>query len=143
MATPSASSDGMANAPIDGHGSSSPDDPVAIRLREARRAKGWTQQLVADELHVSRRAVSEWETGVRQPFSHLPELAALYAVSTSFLLYGVEPSSVELHALRLEMTQLLESQGRVETAVEQLSERLVELAEQTAQALVELRQRLR
>ena len=94
-------------------------DELAGRLREARRAKGLTQQQVAVALHVSRRAVSEWETGARKPHVALPGLAALYDVTTTFLLYGVEPSSIELRRLaddvaatRADLAALAESTAR-------------------------------
>lgn len=100
MATPEA-----ADRDNDGDGDDDGNE-VGQRLRDARRAVGLTQQVVADRLKCSRRAVSEWETGVRQPHTALPELAALYGVSTSFLLYGVEPSSVELRELRADVAAL-------------------------------------
>jgi transcriptional regulator with XRE-family HTH domain len=96
-----------------------PDDPETVgqRLRESRRAIGLTQQQVADRLGVSRRAVSEWETDLRKPHVSIPALAALYGVSETFLLYGVEPASVELQQMRaaidvnteitVDLTQLL------------------------------------
>ena len=36
-------------------------------LREARQRKGITQQTVADQIFVSRQAVSQWESGARYP----------------------------------------------------------------------------
>lgn len=121
-----------------------PEDPpsdVAQRLRDARRALGLTQQEVADRLGVSRRAVSEWETGIRQPHTSLPALSALYDVSASFLLYGVEPSSVELRELREIVVALALDVTSLREDVERLAERadVVRLAEQTAAAFADLR----
>jgi hypothetical protein len=45
-------------------------------------------------------AAGRLTSSVRQPHSALPGLSALYGVSTSFLLYGVETASVELRELR-------------------------------------------
>jgi transcriptional regulator with XRE-family HTH domain len=84
------------------------DDGMRDRLREARRGMGLKQQDVADRLQVSRRSVSEWEGGQRRPHSKLPELAALYGVSTSYLLTGAEPTSVELRELRETVDELYE-----------------------------------
>src|SRR5262245_707819 len=82
------------------------DDGLRERLREGRRGVGLKQQDVADKLGVTRRAVSEWETGLRRPHTKLPELAALYGVSTSYLLNGAEEASVEVRALRREVSEL-------------------------------------
>jgi transcriptional regulator with XRE-family HTH domain len=83
-----------------------PDDGLRTRLREGRRGVGLRQQDVADAIGVTRRAVSEWESGLRRPHQKLPELAALYGVSVSYLLTGAEESSVELRALR-ELMELM------------------------------------
>lgn len=37
------------------------------KLLEARKAKGYTQSALAEELHVSRQAISHWETGRSLP----------------------------------------------------------------------------
>lgn len=113
-----------------------PDDGVAQRLREARRAKGLTQAQVAKHLGVSRRAVSEWETGIRLPHVAIPGLAALYDVTTTFLLYGVEPASAELQALRDDVQSLA-------TAVKSLGSDLAALAETTAATLADVLRLLR
>ena len=119
-----------------------PDDPpetIEQRLRDARRAAGLTQQQVADRLGVSRRAVSEWETGNRQPHVALPGLAALYGVSTTFLLYGVEPSSVELRELRADVLTLIEKHDALSEELALTRRRLVDLAEATERVFAEQR----
>lgn len=35
-------------------------------LRQSRKAKGYTQEQLAQLLHVSRQTISNWETGVSQ-----------------------------------------------------------------------------
>jgi transcriptional regulator with XRE-family HTH domain len=76
---------------------------VGERLREARRAAGLNQREAAAELGVTRRSIYEWETDVRLPHSALPALAVLYGTSVTQLLYGVDPASEELVALRTEV----------------------------------------
>ena len=98
-----------------------PDDGVAQRLREARRAKGLTQEQVSKTLGVSRRAVSEWETGVRLPHTSIPALAALYDVTTTFLLYGVEPASAELQAMRVYISGVRDDVQDLRAALQGLS----------------------
>ncbi len=36
-------------------------------IRALRRARGWTQQQLADELYIGRVAVANWERGFRVP----------------------------------------------------------------------------
>lgn len=117
---------------MSGSGDETPRSEIAVRLRDARRAKGMTQQQVSDALGVSRRAVSEWETGIRQPHVALPGLAALYGVSTTFLLYGVEPASAELRELRDDVARVLDEISAIRTD-------LTALAETTEAAFAEVR----
>ena len=49
---------------------------IASFIADKRKAKGWTQQQVADALHVSFQAVSKWENGTSYPTIEL-----LYALS--------------------------------------------------------------
>lgn len=54
-----------------------------------RKAKGWTQQEVADRLNVSNRAVSRWERDECAPdLSLIPALAELLGVTCDELLKG-------------------------------------------------------
>ena len=58
-------------------------------LRELRRAQKLTQEQLAEELGVSNRSVSRWETGVNLPdFDILLRLAARYGVGVEELLDG-------------------------------------------------------
>jgi transcriptional regulator with XRE-family HTH domain len=59
------------------------------RLKRARESSGLTQEATAEHLGVSSHAVSMWETGTTRPDqSRLPQIAALYGVSTDHLLTG-------------------------------------------------------
>lgn len=56
-------------------------------LAEERRRCGMTQEFVAQQLGVSRQAVSKWEKGVSDPSTHnLLALAHLYQVDPTDLL---------------------------------------------------------
>lgn len=60
-------------------------------LKNARTARKFTQEYVADTLGVSRQAVSKWENGTSDPStSNLIALAKLYEVSVEALLANVE-----------------------------------------------------
>ena len=65
------------------------------KLTQARKAAGLTQADIAAKLHVSRQAVSRWESGQSKPSTEkLLALGALYGVSIDQLL-NAEESVVE------------------------------------------------
>ncbi|MFK5278488.1 helix-turn-helix transcriptional regulator, partial [Lacticaseibacillus paracasei] len=43
------------------------DLSLGSRLKQLRKARGMTQSQLADDLFVSRKTVSSWETGRNQP----------------------------------------------------------------------------
>lgn len=50
-------------------------------LRQSRKAKGYTQEQLAQLLHVSRQTISNWETGRASPdYELLKQLSALLGV---------------------------------------------------------------
>lgn len=56
-------------------------------LKEARKRKGMSQELVAEQLGISRQAVTKWESGQSKPNSrNLQALAELYEVPAEELL---------------------------------------------------------
>lgn len=60
---------------------------IAQRLAELRRAKGYSQEALANELGLSRQAVSKWERAESSPDTeNLIALAHLYGVSLDDLL---------------------------------------------------------
>ncbi|USS45096.1 XRE family transcriptional regulator [Burkholderia glumae] len=65
------------------------DEHIGLRIRELRRAAGYTLQRVADEFGISRASVSEWESGRSKPDSDkLFGLSLLFGVSIGYLLHG-------------------------------------------------------
>lgn len=66
------------------------------KIRELRRAKDLTQELLADYLNISYQSVSKWETGTATPdLSFVIPLARLFDISTDELL-GYEQSKEDL-----------------------------------------------
>lgn len=52
---------------------------VGLKLTEYRKKKGWTQDVVAEKLFVTRQLVSRWENGQGAPsIDSLFELCKLY-----------------------------------------------------------------
>ncbi len=59
-------------------------------IRRLRTERGWTQEALAEKLHLSPQAVSRWETGLSLPdVSQIPQLARLFGVTTDTL-YGMD-----------------------------------------------------
>ena len=66
---------------------------IGVFLKELRRAKGLTQEQLAEVLNVSSRTVSRWETGSNMPdISMLVEIAVFYDVSIPEIVQGERKS---------------------------------------------------
>ena len=81
------------------------------RLREIRLTAGFTQKQLADEIHVSKGTISNYETEERQPSpAILKDIAKTLHVSTDYLL-GMEESTqtLDISGLTAEEVQFLYS----------------------------------
>ena len=57
------------------------------KLQELRKAKGMTQEELAEVLYVSRTAISKWESGRGTPsIESLKQLSAFFSISIDDLL---------------------------------------------------------
>lgn len=66
-------------------------ETLSQRLKTLRTEHGFTQELVASSLGVSRQAVSKWENGSSEPStSNLFALAKLYGISVAELLDHID-----------------------------------------------------
>ena len=66
-------------------------EKIGSLIAKLRKEKGLTQKELADQLHITDRAVSKWERGVGCPdISLLDDLANILGVSISSLLNGEE-----------------------------------------------------
>lgn len=60
---------------------------IGQKIQSLRRQRGWSQEMLAEQLHVSRQALSKWELGTSVPDTeNLLKLSKLFAVSTDYLL---------------------------------------------------------
>ncbi len=60
---------------------------LSDKIVELRKKNGFSQEDLADELQVSRQAVSRWEQGTADPSSsNILELSKLFNVTTDYLL---------------------------------------------------------
>ena len=62
---------------------------LSERLRQLRKNAGLSQEQLAETLHISRQAVSKWESGVSNPdIQNIVQLGKLYGISTDSILRG-------------------------------------------------------
>ena len=66
---------------------------VSKNLKQIRQAEGMTQDQLAEALHVTRQAVSSWETGRSEPdIETLLALADALGTNADELIYGPKPA---------------------------------------------------
>jgi len=77
-----------------------------MRIRKARKSKGWLQQELADKVGVTRQIASNWERGYTPPDTDgVAKIATALSMSVEFLLYGTEmetDSAIKKIALAIE-----------------------------------------
>ena len=67
------------------------------RIKQCRQNVGLTQEQVADEMGVSRQAVTKWENGKSAPSTeNLFKLASLFGTTVDFLLPELEDRQLEM-----------------------------------------------
>ncbi|MGM9631238.1 helix-turn-helix domain-containing protein [Butyricicoccus sp.] len=67
---------------------------ISDRIRELRRARGISQEELAEEIGVSRQAVSKWESGQSVPdLDRVIALSDYFEVTTDYLLKGIAPTA--------------------------------------------------
>ena len=67
---------------------------VNLMIKRLRQDKGINQEQLAEQLHVTRQAVSSWENGKTQPdIETLTQIAAYFSVSVEYMIYGKEPTT--------------------------------------------------
>ena len=82
---------------------------IGAFLKELRKAKNLTQEQLAEELNVSGRTVSRWETGSNMPdLSILVELADYYDVDIREIINGERKSEKMDNELKDTLTQVAE-----------------------------------
>ena len=66
---------------------------TAQRLQQLRKERGLSQEALAEQLGVSRQAVSKWESGQTMPdVEKIVAASEEFGVTTDWLLKGVEPA---------------------------------------------------
>ena len=97
---------------------------LASNLKRLRKAAGFTQEALAEKLHLTGQAVSRWETGDGYPeITLLPALADLFGVTVDALLRPAALTAEEIYAIEGEALRL-EQEGKREEAIALMEEQL-------------------
>lgn len=82
---------------------------IGGRMAALRRSRGWSQAQLASKLGISASAVGMYEQGRREPsLEQVVRLAALFEVSTDYLLTGKTLTPRETHISRQLLQRLTE-----------------------------------
>ena len=66
---------------------------ISDRIQALRKARGITQETLADALGVSRQAVSKWESEQATPdLERVVDMCEYFGVTADYLLRGIEPA---------------------------------------------------
>ena len=77
---------------------------IGKHIKKFRSEKGLTQDQLAEQLHVTRQAVSNWENGKTQPdVETLSSLAECFGVTVEEVIYG-EAKPVQTHEVVIKKT---------------------------------------
>lgn len=96
-------------------------------LRELRKEKGITQEQLAEELHVSSRTVSRWETGSNMPdISLLVDIAEFFGVGIPELIDGGRKSE-NMNKEEKEVAEKMTEYAAAEKALLQKRTRIISI----------------
>lgn len=78
---------------------------IADRIQHLRKAKGISQEELADKIGVSRQAVSKWESEQSIPdIDKIILLSDYFETTTDFLIKGIEPAQEQKHKSKYSAT---------------------------------------
>ncbi|MCO8286428.1 helix-turn-helix domain-containing protein [Tetragenococcus halophilus] len=64
---------------------------IGEQIKNQREMKNWSQQELADKLHISRQSISKWEQDIALPsFANIVAISDLFAISLDELIRGDE-----------------------------------------------------
>jgi len=92
------------------------------KLQNLRKARGWSQEELAEQIGVSRQALSKWELGTSlADTENVLKLSRLFGVSTDYLLYDEYESDRDIPAVQRGSEELLKQyQKRKQTVISEI-----------------------
>ena len=78
-----------------------------LRIAEARRLRGWSQERLANAIGTTQQTLQRWESGVTDPqVSKVQQISAALGVTVSYLL-GMDEAAAGSDAMSVEERELL------------------------------------
>lgn len=73
------------------------ENKISENIKRLRKEKGMTQTELAEKLHVTHQAISNWENGKTQPdVDTLTQIAQVFEVSVENLIYGEQKKRLHI-----------------------------------------------
>lgn len=87
---------------------------LAEKIMQLRKKNGWSQEELAEQMHVSRQSVSKWESGTSIPdLNKILLLSQIFGVSTDYLLKEEMEEQEEILAIETLEESVTDSQEPV------------------------------
>lgn len=81
---------------------------LSTKIYELRKAKGMSQEKLAELVGVSRQSISKWESGETIPeLERLVELSRIFEVTTDYLLKPGEMDELTIRTEKLENGRMI------------------------------------
>ena len=83
------------------------------KLQLLRKGRGWSQERLAEEIPISRQAVSKWESGGAMPDTeNVVRISQLFEVSTDYLLHDDFTGDGDIPAVKRREEELQKARNR-------------------------------
>lgn len=83
------------------------------KLQLLRKGRGWSQERLAEEIPISRQAVSKWESGAAMPDTeNVVRISQLFSVSTDYLLHDDFTGDGDIPAVKRREEELQKARNR-------------------------------
>ena len=83
------------------------------KIQQLRKERGWSQERLAEEIPISRQAVSKWESGAAAPDTeNVVRLSDIFGVSTDYLLHDDFTGDGDISAVKRREEALQKARNR-------------------------------
>lgn len=79
-----------------------------LRIKEAREARGWTQEQLAIEMNTTQQTIQRWESGQTDPkASAIKEISRILGITVSFIMNTENDGNSESQMLSPDECELI------------------------------------